>query len=142
MNTLTFYTYDDYTVRTELTLGPVAPRSSDDLLMQLRNTGNTFQAEDVTVEVSDTDQLLLSMDGDTFTRTVTVGDIPPGSGSAVFTLRRVTPSTAGTGAASGTLTASPAAWTNVLDQSLSDNIPLDAEVDLDAADDDITNPPT
>lgn len=145
MNTLIFYTYDDFTARASLPLGPVAPRSSDDLLMQVRNTSGSYQATEVTVAVSgdDAEQLLLSLDGDIFTPTITVGDIPPGAGGAVFTLRRVTPSTAVDGAASAVLTATPSGWSDAVDTSTSDNVDLDADVDIDIEpDDDNTNPPT
>lgn len=145
MDALTFYSYDDYTRRISLPLGPAAPRSSDDLALQVHNDSDTYQADDVVVTVggTDSDQLFVSLDGDTFSQSITVGDIPPGAGSLVFTLRRVTASTADEGPASATLIATPGSWTSVVDNSASTNIALDAEVDLDdtETDDDTTQPP-
>lgn len=144
MNTLIFYTSDDYTARSVLDLGPVAPRSSDDLDMQIFNSSPSFQAEDVAVTVAgdDAGQLLLSLDGDSFFRTVTLGDIPPGAVSTVFTVRRVTPSDAAAGSNTAELSAAPAAWSSVADSGTSTNVSLDADVDLDVDLDDITEPPT
>lgn len=145
MNSLVFYTYDDLTARPFglLDLGQVAPRSSDDINMQVRNVSDTYQAEDVIVEVqagAAASQLFLSLDGDSFSHSVVIGDIAPGAGSVVFVLRRVTPSNAASGITFANLTATPAGWMSVVDHSSSTNVALDAEVVIPAFDDP-TQPP-
>lgn len=136
MDALVFYDYEAYTALTTLSFGAVAARSSDDLRVQTLNTSNTYQATGVVVSVdgTDADQLFLSTDGEQFAKTVAVGDIAPGSGSAPFWLRRVTPSTA-TGSFSATLSAVPAAWSGVSDTSTSTAVGLDAGTALDFPDD-------
>lgn len=133
MDTLVFYTSDYMIAQTSLALGFVAPASSDDTAMVLVNPSDSYQANDVTVHASgdDSDQLYLSTDGDTFGPSIVVGDIPPNANSAPFWLRRVTPSTAGLGAATASLTATPDTWSDVTDASTSTNVSLDADVELD-----------
>lgn len=111
METITFRTSNNTTL-TALNLGPVAAGSSDDQALRLSNNSDTYQAQDVTVSVhgSDATQLWLSTGDDMFAPAIDVGDIAPGSTSAVFWLRRVTAASA-TGAAGATLTARPASWT-------------------------------
>lgn len=144
MDSLIFYTYDDYTERTTLDLGAVAASSSDDQTLQVINTSDSYQAQSVTVSVGgdNADQLFLSTDGDTFYPSITVGDISPGAGCPYFYLRRVTPSSAATGTFSATLNAAPAAWTGITDTATSTNIALDVDTEIDTGPgDDRTSPP-
>jgi len=129
MDDLAFYDYADPSAAiTALNLGTVAPRSSADSLLLIYNGSDSYQANDVTVTVTgdDADQLLLSLDGDSFTVSIDVGTIAPNATSPAFYLRRVTPSTA---AASGSarLDTVPASWSDPVDISASDNIGLDVD---------------
>jgi hypothetical protein len=123
---LTFYDFASPTAITALDLGAVAPRSSDDMQIRLFNSSDSYQASDVLIEITgdDTDQLYVSLDGETFTSTCGIGDIPPNAISAPFWLRRVTASTATTGPATATLSATPGAWTYPLDTTADDDVPL------------------
>jgi hypothetical protein len=144
VESLVFYTYQDYQLLTQFDFGPVAPRSSDDVQMQVINTSQSYQAADVIVNVDDGDdaaQLLLSLEGDTFGVSINVGTIPPGAGCVPFWLRRVTPSDA-TGIGSASLLATPTAWTEPVDTSTSDNVGLDSDTDNDVTDFDPTTPPS
>lgn len=130
MQTLEFRSYESVDAITTLQYGHVAPRSSDDTMMRVVNVGDAYQAEDVTLTVTGDDaaQLYLSADGDIFTASINVGDIPPQASSAAFWLRRVTPSTiADATSCTATLAATPAAWTLPVDASASDNNALDTE---------------
>lgn len=128
MNTLSFYTDASTTVLSTLALGAVAPSSSDDTALRLFNNSDQYQAEDVSVTVSGDDviQLWLSADGDDFSTSLALGDLPPQAFSAIFYLRRVTDSN-DSGACTGTLSAAPSAWTNPVDTSVSPNTPLPTE---------------
>jgi len=92
-------------------LGTVAPSSSDDIMLRVANTSDTYQAKDVTVTTSGRDsvQLWLSTDGETFSNEISVGNVAPGGFSSTFWLRRVTPSDA-TADGQAFLNANPAAW--------------------------------
>lgn len=127
METLLFFDQDANAGTTALSLGTVAPHSSDDTQLNVVNGSDLYQAQDVTVTVSGDDaiQLWLSLDGDTFTASINLGDIAPRSASPTFWLRRVTSDD--TGACTAALTATPAAWTDPIDTSTSTNIPLDTE---------------
>lgn len=135
MESLVFYDYLAYTALTALSFGAVAPRSSDDLMVQVLNTSNTYQATGVGVVIdgTDGDQMFVSVDGESFFKAAWVGDIPPGSGCAPFWLRRVTASTA-TGSFSASLTATPTAWTEAIDTSTTDNIGLGTGTEIDLPD--------
>lgn len=111
-----------------VSLGTVAPSSSDDVVLRVANTSDIYSAHIVTVAVGGNNQaqLHLSINGDDFYPQVTVGDIPPGGLSIPFTLRRVTPYNS-LGGCTATLTATPTAWTNPTDTSTSDDVPLDTE---------------
>lgn len=128
MESLTFYDISAGAVVTDQNLGQVAPSSSDDIMLRLANLSDLYQAKDVTVTVEGPDevQLWLSLDGDTFTDTVQLGDIQPGASSATFWLRRVTPADA-TGPCTADLSAAPTAWVSAADTSPSDNVPLETE---------------
>lgn len=123
MDTLRFYVVETASVMTAFDLGTVGPASSDDTRVRVQNTSDSYQAEDVTVSVAGTDavQLWLSLDGDVFTPTVTLGDIAPGANSSTFWLRRVTPSSTAAGTCTAGLTATPAGWTSAADTSTSEN---------------------
>lgn len=129
MEALAFYDIATVSNPTTLDIGIGAPGSSDDTLLRVSNLSDLYQAEDVTVEVTGPDalQLWLSLDGDTFTTAITVGDIPPGGGSPTIWLRRVTSSTTSPGDYQAALTATPTGWTHPVDTTPSDNIPLDTE---------------
>ncbi len=82
--------------------GTVVLRSSADLTFRVANTSLVYTAQAVSVAVVNTgpfedpsqaDTHLLSRDGRSFTATLDLGDLPPGTTSAPLTLRRVTPST-------------------------------------------------
>ena len=127
MESLVFYDYLSADPITSLTIGLVAPRSSDDTTLRIGNDSDTYQAEDVIVSVVDNgdgDQLWLSLDGDNFAASVLIGDIPPNSVSGPFWLRRVTPSTQADDTCTAELSALSAAWTYAADTGTSDNVPL------------------
>lgn len=121
MDDLSFYDVENAVVVTTLDLGTIAPHSSDDTLLRVANNSTAYQAEDVTVAATSI-QLWLSVDGDNYTASIDLGDIPPNGTSSPFWLRRVTP--AGTGAQTGSLTATPASWSDPIDTSTSGNISL------------------
>jgi hypothetical protein len=126
---LGFIDAETITAVTAISLGNVAPGSSDDSGVWITNDSD-YRAEDVTVTVSavnDGDQLWLSLDGDSFSASIDVGDVAPGGASVPFWIRRVTASTDPIGGCSGTVVATPAAWTIPIDTSTSDNIPLTEE---------------
>lgn len=129
MDTLRFYIVDTAAVVTTFDIGTVGPASSDDTRVRVQNTGDTYQAEDVIVSVAGPDaiQLWLSLDGDVFTPTVTLGDIAPGANSSTFWLRRVTPDGTAGGSYTADLIATPAGWTSAADTSTSDNVPITTE---------------
>lgn len=132
MDALRFYDVETATVAVSLSLGTVAPASSDDTLLRVQNISDLYQAEDVTVQVStgpDAVQLWLSADGDRFSSSIDVGAVPPGGYSPPFWLRRVTPSTNVGGACNAALQASCASWSNPVDTSLSTNVPISTEDD-------------
>lgn len=108
--------------------GSIAKSSSDDILFRIVNASDLYQADDVTVEVggNQADQLYLSLDGDNFYPQVTVGDITPGGMSTAITMRRVTPATS-PASCSASLTATPASWSDPVDTSTSDDVPLETE---------------
>lgn len=127
MESLVFYDYVTTDPITALALGVVAPRSSDDTVLRIGNTSDTYQAEDITVSVvstGDDHQLWLSLDGDVFTASILVGDVPPNSLSGPFWLRRVTASTEPDGDCTAVIAAVPAAWTSTVDAGITENIPL------------------
>lgn len=97
--------------------GPVPQRSSADVTFRVRNTATTKTATAVTVALAGSgaaptpaSQHLLSADGQTFTASLTLGDLLPGQTSPVLTLRRVTASAAALGAATFTVVAAAASW--------------------------------
>ncbi len=116
---------------TTVDLGTVAPASSDDTRLRIGNPSPTYQADDVVVTSESTDQLLLSVDGDTYAPAINLGDLPPSGISDPFYLRRITPSTAPPGGYTGTLRATPTAWLAPIDTSASNNIPLVGDPDDD-----------
>lgn len=128
MESLAFSSSNDSITLTALDLGQAKDASSDDMILRVQNLSGSYQAEDVTVTVSGTDaiQLWLSTDGEVFGDTIDVGDIPPGSASGVFWLRRVSV-LAASGAFTAQLSAIPASWSEPIDTSTSDNVPLITE---------------
>lgn len=129
METLGFYDVENAAIPTTLAIGTVAPSSSDDTMLRVINNSDLYQAEDVTVTISGPDaiELWLSTDGDTYSSSIDVGDIPPGGVSGTFWLRRVTASDSASGGHSGSLVATPAGWASPVDTSASVNIPLTTE---------------
>lgn len=134
MNFLEFYVSTSAEPLGNLSLGDCTPGSSDDFVLRVGNVSSDLQAQDVTVGIdadstTQGDQLWLSLDGDVFTASVAIGDIPPGSISAPFFLRRITPSTFDNGGIWPTgcfarVTASAADWIYPLDTSSSENVAL------------------
>lgn len=111
-----------------LDLGSIAPASSDDTQLRVHNDSGAYQADDVIVTVTGGDDgldLYLSLDGDTYTASVGLGDIPPGAYSPVFWMRRITDSFAADGTRLATLQATPADWSQPGASGTSDNIPLE-----------------
>lgn len=130
MEELKFYKPSAAAQITALALTPAAPSSSDDILLRIANTSDLYQAENVVVSCDgsqDGRDLWLSLDGADFSASIEVGDILPGGLSLAFTLRRVSPSDTGVGLKQCTLKATPAGWTNPIDTSSSDDIPLDLD---------------
>lgn len=127
MDALTFFDVAANAGTTTVAIGTVAPGSSDDTQLRVYNNSDLYQAEDVTVSLDGPNQgqLYLSADGDVFTTSVDVGDIPPGAYSPPFWLRRVTAHMVANGSYSATLLATPAAWTSPTDAGTSANVPLD-----------------
>lgn len=127
MESLVFYDYVTTDPITSLELGVVAPRSSDDTVLRIGNTSDTYQAEDIVVAVEgvgDDHQLWLSTDGDSFASSIVVGDVPPNSLSGPFWLRRVSASTEPDGDCSAVLSAVPTAWTSTADAGATESIAL------------------
>lgn len=108
-------------------IGTVMASTSDDTTLRVYNISDLYQASEVTLTLAGVNpgQLYLSTDGENFTASITVGDIPPGAYSAVFVLRRVTHYMVQDGTYTATLVATPAAWSNPASSGTSDNIPLD-----------------
>lgn len=128
MDTLSIWDYSSLTRLSALDFGASVAATSDDLTLRVVNDSDVYQAEDVTVSVDGTnsDQLWLSLDGESFAATVSVGDLPPGAASAPLWLRRVTASTATAGLCTAGLHAVPTGWTTVSDTPDSPaNTPLD-----------------
>src|SRR3954464_514250 len=125
MANLGFFDAELVTATSALDLATVASGSSADSGLWITNDSN-FLAESVTVAISGSDgnQLWLSLDGDTFSQSINLGDIAPGGSSIPFWVRRVTPSTVVAGGCTGNVTVTPATWSNPVDNSTSDNIPL------------------
>ncbi len=99
--------------------GSVPAGSSADLPFRLHNSSTTATAAGVTVSTVDTGttaspsvaaQHLLSTDGQHFTATLSLGDLPPAVSTAVLWLRRVTPADAQTGTFTFTVRAQIASW--------------------------------
>lgn len=134
MDYLSFYDVETASDLTTLDLGAVAYMSSDDTLLRVLNNNALYQAEDVVVAFTGTDdlELWLSDDGENFAASLVVGDIPPSGSSGTFWLRRVTPSSGAPGNRTASITATAAGWTTPIDTSTSENIPLDADVPIDA----------
>jgi hypothetical protein len=129
MDNLIFYDFTNSAPIIALDLGTVAGRSSDDTIMRVANTSDTYQAENVIIAVAGDypearSQLWVSTDGDIFTAQIDIGDIPPNSLSGPFWLRRVTASDTEANGYSASLSATPSGWSNTTDGSLSDNIGL------------------
>ncbi len=125
MDSLTFCS-SNLTVLTELDLGDAPAGSSDDYALRIMNNSDLYQAEDVTVTATGDDaiQLWLSVDDDSFTASINIGDIAPHSASEVFWLRRVT-ATTDSGSGNASLSAVPASWSPPIDTATSDNVALE-----------------
>lgn len=100
---------------TRIDFGSVPARSSGDVRFRVKNLSAQYTAQDtvVCVEAATADaaaQLLLSLDGLTFTATVSLGDIPAAGISPAVTLRRATASDAPRGTTEATLRVHANAW--------------------------------
>lgn len=113
---------DEQITEDYLDWGLVAPASSDDRTLRVKNCSAAYWAADITVavinpETADPDtvgvagQHLLSVDGGLFLASIGVGDLAPGAISAPFTLRRIVDPDTGAGTGSFALTATAADWT-------------------------------
>lgn len=76
--------------------GTVRPASAADRTFRVKNLSTAYTAREVAVSVQDSahadaTDLYLSLDGQTFTASVALGDLPPSATSPALTLRRVTP---------------------------------------------------
>lgn len=93
----------------------VPARSSNDTTLRVKNESSSYRARDVTVAFTagpnDPYEFFLSLDGETFTASVTLGDLAPTAFSRSITLRRVTPSTTAPGSYRCNLRASATSWT-------------------------------
>jgi hypothetical protein len=129
VESLSFYDVENATTAVALDLGTIAPRSSEDFTLQVVNNSDLYQAAAVTVSITGDDavQLWLSLDGEAFAPSVVVGDVAPGGSSEVFWLRRVTAGAEPVGTCTASLSALPALWEHPVDNTVSDNIPLDLE---------------
>src|SRR3954447_24146331 len=81
----------------QIDFGTLPYRSSGDIRVRVKNRSGQYQANGVVVSVEDVTadaagQLLLSLDGVTFTAAVAIGDLPAAAISPVVWLRRVTAS--------------------------------------------------
>lgn len=95
--------------------GTVPPRSSGDVKIRVKNESTQYTAHDVTVSLEDVTagaaaRFLLSLDGNAFTATVNLGDLPATAISAVVWIRRATPSDAATGPTNCQLRVHATAW--------------------------------
>src|ERR1044072_6060654 len=127
LDALAFFDVETATATTAVNLGFAAPHSSADKPLRVVNTNDTYQAEDVTVTVGSDHQsiqLWLSLDGENFLPSITIGDIPPGGPTDTFWLRRATPARSPLGGRSGALPAAAAAWIHPMDASITDNLPV------------------
>lgn len=100
--------------------GAVPARSSGDVQVRVKNQSSQYTAHGVVVTVEDVDpagaatQLLLSLDGRTFTASVSLGDLIPTATSTLIWLRRATASDAPTGLTQARLRAHASTWTPAL----------------------------
>ncbi len=136
MNALIFYDYGELNQILAVQLGVVPAGSSNDTVLRVVNANDIYQAEDVVVDLTGPDaaQLYLSSDGSSFSASISVGDIPPGAGSAPIYLRRVTPSTDTAGPREAFLRATPSGWTE-----LTSAVPAPASGGLEGLDDNGTD---
>lgn len=128
MDALVFYDVSTAIAVTTLDLGTVAAASSDDTQLRIYNTSGSYQANDVVVSVTGSNNLdlYLSTDGLLFTATAEVGDISPGGYSPVVWMRRITDHFASAGVRSATVQVTPGSWSNpTVDSGTSDITPLD-----------------
>jgi len=98
------------------TLGDAPQRSSADWRFRVKNLSSTYTARTVTVHLDGDDswQLLLSLDGVTWTATASLGDVNANAVTAPVWLRRVTPSTASAGPADATMRVHADHWVYTL----------------------------
>lgn len=90
--------------------GTVAPGSSFEVALRVKNRSTVYVARDVVVAVTDAWHYL-SADGHTWTATVELGDLPCLALTGRLWLRRVVPPGAPAGAGSAELTATAGSWT-------------------------------
>jgi YbbR domain-containing protein len=127
MEALAFFDVYANATTTGIAIGNVTPSSSDDTQLRVYNTSDLYQAHEVTVTIDGPNdgQLYLSVDGDEFTASIDIGDIPPGAYSSTFTMRRVTNRMTQDQDYTATLVATPTAWTDPAGANASNNVPLD-----------------
>ena len=114
MDTLALWSLEFDQQLTAVDFGSQPPGSSNDLPVRVVNLSAQYNAEAVTAALDSTGdgaQLLLSLDGETFTTSLDLGAIPAGAASQALYIRRSTPTAAPTGARTGHLLVT-AVWTD------------------------------
>ncbi len=119
---LTFYHPDleQALTQTYLAWGEIPRVSSEDRVLRVKNLSYTYTAHEVTIRFTEQGigdplrsvaaQHYLSLDGETFTATVNVGNLDPQAMSEIVTVRRVTAPDADLGFGDVQLIAEAAAW--------------------------------
>lgn len=110
---------DEPITETFLPWGDVAPGSSADQRLRVRNASDDYTATAVIVAVGDpadptatsaAGQHLVCADGNVFASAVDIGDLAPGATSDPIVLRRITAPDSAPGPAGFTLTATATSW--------------------------------
>lgn len=127
---------------TYLPAGNVAAGSSTDVRLRVKNTSTDYTASDVTVAVAGpadpaaadgSPMHLLSVDADTFTPSVPVGDLAAGQVSDPVTVRRTTAPDAAAQTYAYTLTATAGGWQPAVAGATTGATPIGSSYDPDAA---------
>lgn len=93
-------------------LGTAGSGSSGDVTFQVINQSTLYTAASVIVSITgaNSNDLLISLDGQEFAATVELGDMVPGAISPVIYLRRVTPAAQATGLKSAEIQLTTTSW--------------------------------
>lgn len=97
-------------------LGAAPRRSSADWRFKVKNLSSTYTAKDVSVHIDGAEawQLLLSLDGSSWTASADLGDVGANAVTPPIWLRRVTPSTATIGVNTATMRVHADHWAYAL----------------------------